>query len=118
MRDVLHLEVEQFLSAAADDLAIAIVDADEAARQVDLAEAGGRLVDQGRQMRLAFPQRLLGALSLGDLALRRLVEAGIVAADGGLGGDAGQQALMPFEERSEEHKSEIQYTLRNSYSVF
>src|SRR3546814_6016645 len=54
MRDVLHLEVEQFLSAAADDLAIAIVDADEAARQVDLAEAGGRLVDQGRQMRLAL----------------------------------------------------------------
>src|SRR3546814_3997114 len=28
----------------------------------------------------------------------RLVEAGIVDADGGLGGDAGQQALMPFEE--------------------
>src|SRR3546814_12706036 len=86
MRDVLHLKVEQFLSAAADDLAIAIVDADEAARQVDLAEAGGRLVDPGRQMRLAFPQRLLGALSLGDLALRRLVEAGIVPSAGGLGG--------------------------------
>src|SRR3546814_18579143 len=98
MRDVLHLEVEQFLSAAADDLAIAIVDADEAARQVDLAAAGGRLVDQGRQMRLAFPQRLLGPLSLGDLALRRMVEAGIVDADGGLGGAAGPQALLPFEE--------------------
>src|SRR3546814_7936003 len=110
MRDVLHLEVEQFLSAAADDLAIAIVDADEAARQVDLAEAGGRLVDQGRQMRLAFPQRLLGALSLGDLALRRLVEAGIVDADGGLGGDAGQ--------RSEEHTSELQSLMRISYAVF
>src|SRR3546814_14817952 len=49
-------------------------------------------------MRLAFPQRLLGALSLGDLALRRLVEAGIVDADGVLAGDACHHSLMPFDE--------------------
>ena len=46
------------------------------------------------QRLVQLAQRLLGAPSLGDLALRRLVEPGIVDRDRRLAGDADQQLLV------------------------
>ncbi len=53
-------------------------------------------VGHGPEAALALEQRHLDLLPLGDLALSRLVEPGVVDGDGGLSGDAGHEALDVF----------------------
>ena len=66
----LKVSFEQFLAGVADDLAVLLVDAQEAALGIHVGDADGRVLERAAEPLLALAQRLLGPLALGDLPLQ------------------------------------------------
>ena len=58
---------EQFVAGVADDLAVLLVDAQEAAVGVLVGDADGGVLEGAAEPLLALAQRLLGPLEVGDV---------------------------------------------------
>ena len=69
MRDLAKRPLEQFFASVADDLAILLVDAEEAAVGALVGDADGGVLEGAAEPLLVLAQGLFGPLALGDLAL-------------------------------------------------
>ena len=71
MRDVLQAQAAQeFLASTAHQTAEPVVDTHEAAVEIGFGQSRGGLVEDGREMRLALDQRLLGTSAGRDIPER------------------------------------------------
>src|SRR5262245_18002392 len=81
MGDILHPQVQQLIAAAPYDLAVAVIDQEEAPGQIGLREADDPLVHDSAKPLFALAQGLFHLLARGDLRLRSVVEAGALQSD-------------------------------------